>query len=211
MRLELAEHKLLPKVVRPLGNWVVVTPENRNDSVGDIILPETNSLPCRLGRVKAVGPGPRLESGERFPIDLAEDDLVLYRGYLVKSEAKLDGDRCLWIASDDIAVRFRDEPEPLGDSVLVTIPEWTAGRQGDIEIPETFKSAYYEAEVLKVGPGRRNLRGGWDALNVRVSDSVTFHRYSGMPFSYKKWEFFVIRPDDILTVVEKSKLVLVEE
>ena len=91
--------------IKPLGDRVVVEPiEKEQTTASGIILPETAKEKPQEGKVLAIGPGRRDESGKRVEMDVAVDDSVLYAKY-AGTEVKL-GDRKLLILkeSDVLAI-----------------------------------------------------------------------------------------------------------
>jgi chaperonin GroES len=88
--------------LKPLGNNVVIQPtEGEEKTVAGIILPETAKEKPQKGVVLAVGPGRRLESGERQAMDVSVGDEVLYPKY-GGTEIKIDEETVLIIAEDSI-------------------------------------------------------------------------------------------------------------
>ncbi|MEA3408303.1 MAG: co-chaperone GroES [Chloroflexota bacterium] len=86
--------------MRPLGNNLVVEPiEDEEVSPGGIVLPDTAKEKPQRGMVLAVGPGLRLENGERQEMDVEEGDKVLFAKY-GGTEIEED-DRTLMILSED--------------------------------------------------------------------------------------------------------------
>ena len=86
--------------LKPLGNHLVVEPiEEEEKTAFGIILPETAKEKPQKGAVLAVGPGRRLENGERQAMELKVGDKVLYAKY-GGTDIKL-GDRKLLILSED--------------------------------------------------------------------------------------------------------------
>jgi chaperonin GroES len=57
--------------------------------------------------------------------------------------------------------------------------------------------------VLAVGPGKRNDKGDFVALNVQVGDRVLFGKYSGQTVKVDGNELLVMREEDLFAVVEK--------
>jgi chaperonin GroES len=91
--------------IKPLGDRVVVEPVEREQTTASgIILPETAKEKPQEGKVLAIGPGRRDESGKRVEMDVAVEDSVLYAKY-AGTEVKL-GDRKLLILkeSDVLAI-----------------------------------------------------------------------------------------------------------
>ncbi len=88
--------------LRPLGNRLVVEPtEEAEKTALGIILPETAKEKPQKGVVLAVGPGLRLESGERQAMNVKVGDSVLFGKY-VGTEIKLDDQDVLILREDDV-------------------------------------------------------------------------------------------------------------
>lgn len=86
--------------LKPLGNRVVIEPiEEEQTTASGIILPETAKEKPQKGTVLAVGPGLRLENGERQEMSLKVGDRVLYGKY-AGTEIK-DRDRTLIVIKED--------------------------------------------------------------------------------------------------------------
>ena len=60
-----------------------------------------------------------------------------------------------------------------------------------------------QGEVLDVGQGKRNDKGEFVALNVKVGDRVLFGKYSGQTVKVDGEELLVMKEDDLFAVVEK--------
>jgi len=58
-----------------------------------------------------------------------------------------------------------------------------------------------QGEVLAVGPGKRNDKGDFVALNIKVGDRVLFGKYSGSTVKIEGTEYLVMREDDIMGIV----------
>ena len=90
----------------PLGDRVVVAPmEQEEVTASGIILPETAKEKPQKGKIVAVGPGARNDSGERQPMDVKVGDSVLYAKY-GGTEIKLDTDETVLVLreSDILAI-----------------------------------------------------------------------------------------------------------
>ena len=94
--------------LRPLGDRVVVKPLPREEMTkSGIVLPDTVKEKPQEGKVLAVGPGRILDDGKREPMDVKEDDRVLYAKY-AGTEFKLDGEELLIISQKDILAIVED-------------------------------------------------------------------------------------------------------
>lgn len=88
--------------LKPLGNRVVVEPiEEEEVTTGGIVLPETAKEKPQKGTVLSVGPGERDDDGKRIPLDVAENDVVLYAKY-AGTEIKVDGKKLLILRESDL-------------------------------------------------------------------------------------------------------------
>jgi chaperonin GroES len=87
---------------RPLHDRVVVKRvEEDTMTKGGIIIPDTAQEKPMQGKVIAVGPGGRDESGKLIPIDVKAGDYVLF-GKWSGTEVKIDGDELLIMKESDI-------------------------------------------------------------------------------------------------------------
>ena len=92
--------------LRPLGDRVVIKPlEQEEVTASGIVLPETAKEKPQKGKIVAVGPGARTDSGERQAMDVKVGDNVLYAKY-AGTEIKLGSDNTVLVVreSDILAV-----------------------------------------------------------------------------------------------------------
>jgi chaperonin GroES len=87
---------------RPLHDRVVVERiDAEGKTAGGIIIPDTAKEKPQQGKVVAVGPGGRDESGKLIPIDVKAGDRVLF-GKWSGTEVKIDGVEYLIMKESDI-------------------------------------------------------------------------------------------------------------
>jgi len=87
---------------RPLHDRVVVERIDADTkSTGGIIIPDSAQEKPSQGKIVAIGPGGRDESGKLIPIDLEVGDRVLF-GKWSGTEVKLDGQELLIMKESDI-------------------------------------------------------------------------------------------------------------
>ena len=87
---------------RPLHDRVVVKRVTSEEKTkGGIIIPETAQEKPMQGKIIAVGPGARDESGKLVPLDVKKGDTVLF-GKWSGTEVKIDGDELLIMKESDI-------------------------------------------------------------------------------------------------------------
>ena len=88
--------------LKPLGERLIVEPiEQEETTAGGIVLPETAKEKPQKGKVVAVGPGARDESGSRIDMDVSADDEVLFAKY-AGTEIKIEGKKLLILKESDI-------------------------------------------------------------------------------------------------------------
>lgn len=88
--------------VKPLGDRVLVKRlEEETKTKGGIIIPDNNKEKPAKGEIIAVGPGKRLDNGERGAIDLKVGDTVFFSKY-AGTEVKIEGAEYLIMREDDV-------------------------------------------------------------------------------------------------------------
>jgi chaperonin GroES len=91
-----------PMKFRPLHDRVVLERIDAEEkTAGGIIIPDTAKEKPQQGKVVAVGPGGRDESGKLIPIDVKTGDTVLF-GKWSGTEVKIDGVEYLIMKESDI-------------------------------------------------------------------------------------------------------------
>ena len=91
-----------PMKFRPLHDRVVIERiDAEAKSAGGIIIPDTAQEKPQQGKVIAVGPGGRDESGKLIPIDVRVGDRILF-GKWSGTEVKLDGEELIIMKESDI-------------------------------------------------------------------------------------------------------------
>ena len=89
--------------IKPLSDHIVIEPikEEEKTQTG-ILLPETaEKEKPEQGKIIAVGPGRRLSSGKRVPIDVKKGDVVLFKKY-GPNEIKVEDKEYLIAKEEDI-------------------------------------------------------------------------------------------------------------
>ena len=92
---------------------------------------------------------------------------------------------------------------PLHDRVIVKRLEQETKTASGIVIPDNAAEKPDQGEVLAVGPGKRNDKGDFVVLNIKVGDRVLFGKYSGQTVKVDGDELLVMSEDDLFAVVEK--------
>jgi len=87
---------------RPLHDRVVVKRlEGEEKTKGGIIIPDTVKEKPQEGKIIAVGPGGRDETGKLIPLDVKADESILF-GKWSGTEVKIDGEDLLIMKESDI-------------------------------------------------------------------------------------------------------------
>ena len=87
--------------IRPLEDRILVKPlEAEQTTASGLVIPDTAKEKPQEGRVLAVGPG-RFEEGQRLPLDVKVDDVVLYSKY-GGTEVKYGGEEYLILSARDV-------------------------------------------------------------------------------------------------------------
>ena len=91
--------------LQPLGDRVIVEAlEEEETTSSGIVLPDTAKEKPQRGRVLAVGPGARSESGEVIPMEVAVGDEVIYSKY-GGTEIKVGADEVLVLRESDVLAK----------------------------------------------------------------------------------------------------------
>jgi chaperonin GroES len=91
--------------LQPLGDRLIVEVlEEEESTVSGIVLPDTAREKPQRGRVLAVGPGSRDESGNFVAMDLAEGDEVVFSKY-GGTEIKVGVDEYLILRESDVLAK----------------------------------------------------------------------------------------------------------
>ena len=88
--------------VLPLEDRLLVEPiEAEETTAGGIVLPDSAREKPQRGRVKAVGPGKLLDSGERGQMSVKRGDEVFYGKYS-GTEVEIDGNDLVILRENDV-------------------------------------------------------------------------------------------------------------
>jgi len=88
--------------IKPLNDRVLVLRiEEEQKTSGGIVITDTAKEKPQEGKVIAVGPGKFDENGKRMPMEVKENDRVLFGKY-AGNEIKIDGAEHMIMREDDI-------------------------------------------------------------------------------------------------------------
>jgi chaperonin GroES len=94
---------------------------------------------------------------------------------------------------------------PLHDRLIVERIEETNQMIGGIIIPDTAKEKPQQGKVLAVGKGKVQDDGTVVPVDVQAGDKVLFGKYSGQEIKLDGTEYFIMREDEVLGVIEEGK------
>jgi chaperonin GroES len=91
--------------LQPLGDRLIVEVlEDEETTASGIVLPDTAKEKPQRGRILAVGPGSRNDSGELVPMDVAEGDEIIFSKY-GGTEVKLGTEDVLILRESDVLAK----------------------------------------------------------------------------------------------------------
>ena len=91
--------------LQPLGDRLIVEAiEEEETTSSGIVLPDTAKEKPQRGKVLAVGPGNRNDSGEIVPMEVAVGDEIIYSKY-GGTEIKLGADEVLILRESDVLAK----------------------------------------------------------------------------------------------------------
>jgi chaperonin GroES len=100
--------------ITPLHDRIVVEAAAKEEkTAGGIILPDSAQEKPQRGKVLAVGPGKRLDSGKLAELEVKKGDTVLYGKYS-GTEVTVDGSDYVILRADDVLGIVTETREPVG-------------------------------------------------------------------------------------------------
>lgn len=99
------------------------------------------------------------------------------------------------------SMKFR----PLHDRVVLRRVEEDGKTKGGIIIPDNAKEKPQEGEVIAIGPGARDEKGGLVPLGVLAGDRVLFGKWSGAEVKIDNELLLIIKEADIMGVIERER------
>ena len=91
---------------------------------------------------------------------------------------------------------------PLHDRLIVHRLEEGEQHVGGIIIPDTAKEKPQQGTVMSVGNGNVNDDGKRVPLDVKAGDRILFGKYAGQEITLDGQEYFIMKEDDVLAVIE---------
>ncbi len=91
---------------------------------------------------------------------------------------------------------------PLSDRILVRRVDADEQVKGGIIIPDTAKETPQEAEVVAVGPGKRNKNGDVIAPAVKSGEKILIGKYAGTEIEVDGDDYVIVNEDDVLGIIQ---------
>lgn len=92
---------------------------------------------------------------------------------------------------------------PLGNRVLMRRLAAEETLKGGIILPDAAKKKQEQAEVIAVGPGKKDKNGQLIPVPVKVGDIVLMEKYTGQEVTLNDEEYVIVRADDLIAIIEK--------
>jgi chaperonin GroES len=91
---------------------------------------------------------------------------------------------------------------PLHDRIIVDRLTESEQRIGGIIIPDSAKEKPQQGTVIAAGNGTTKDGGQRVKLDVKAGDRVLFGKYSGQEIRLDGKDYFIMKEDDVLAVIE---------
>ena len=91
---------------------------------------------------------------------------------------------------------------PLGNRVIVKRLVAEEKLRGGILLPDSAKKKQEQAEVIAVGPGKRDKNGNLVPLPVKTGDVILMEKYSGQEITIDDQEYVIVKADELIAIVE---------
>lgn len=107
------------------------------------------------------------------------------------------------MAQTQTAPKTNTKLRPLGSRVLVKRLEAEEKLKGGILLPGNAKKKQEQAEVVAVGPGKKDKSGQLIEMPVKIGDVILMEKYSGQEITLEDQEYMILKSEDIIAVIEK--------
>ena len=94
---------------------------------------------------------------------------------------------------------------PLRDNILVRRLDADVITPGGIVIPDTAQEKPGEAEVIAVGPGKRDDLGKQHPIPIGAGDKILFSKWKGTEVKMNGETLLIVKEDHVLGVIERAK------
>ncbi len=91
---------------------------------------------------------------------------------------------------------------PLSDRILVRRVDADEQVKGGIIIPDTARETPQEAEVIAVGPGKRNKNGDVISPAIKSGEKILIGKYAGTEIEVEGDDYVIVNEDDVLGIIQ---------
>ena len=91
---------------------------------------------------------------------------------------------------------------PLHDRIIVHRLDEGEQQVGGIIIPDSAKEKPQQGTVIAAGSGRALKDGRRVPLDVKAGDRILFGKYSGQEIRLDGTDYFIMKEDDVLAVMD---------
>lgn len=92
---------------------------------------------------------------------------------------------------------------PIGDQVIIR-PDRQDMTPAGLVLPDSAKERPGKGTVIAVGPGHLRPDGTLTEMQVKPGDVVAFRRYAGRVLEADHLDYFIMREEAILCVIEPA-------
>jgi chaperonin GroES len=93
--------------------------------------------------------------------------------------------------------------KPMNDYLLIEPIKEDEITKGGIVIPETAREERaIKGKVIAVGPGKLNEKGERIPLTIKEGQTVIFKKYAPDEIKIDDKEYYFVREDDVLAIIE---------
>jgi chaperonin GroES len=93
--------------------------------------------------------------------------------------------------------------KPMNDYLLIEPIKEDEVTKGGIVIPETAREERaIKGKVIAVGPGKLNEKGERIPLTIKEGQTVIFKKYAPDEIKIDDKEYYFVREDDVLAIIE---------
>ena len=92
--------------------------------------------------------------------------------------------------------------KPLGDRILLKMVEAEETTKSGIILSSGSQEKPQIAEIIEVGPGKKDENGKVVPVNVKKGDKVITNKYAGTEIKYEGEDYIIVRQEDILAIAE---------
>lgn len=96
--------------------------------------------------------------------------------------------------------------KPLSDRILLKAHDDGGERvsAGGIVLPDTVKDRPREGMVVEVGSGMNDITGNLVPMEIKVGDTIAFHKSAGTEITIDETNYLIMRESDVLIILNRK-------